>query len=94
MLFKVCSYTHGHFEELDRHAKGGGSQQCPHYGACRELVEHVHLSVHGMIIRYKLPLLPPPGQNFLDCLGQVLIQDAFEASYQSRIFDEAVSLLG
>ena len=37
----VCSGTHELFEELDRHAKRGRAQECPHSGACKELVEHV-----------------------------------------------------
>ena len=32
---------HRMFEELGRHAKGSGSQECPNCGACKELVEYV-----------------------------------------------------
>ena len=41
LLFKFRSGTHGLFEDLGRHAKGSGSQECPTCGACRESVEHV-----------------------------------------------------
>ena len=40
LFFKFCSGTYGRFEELGRHAKRGGSQQCPNCGACNESVEH------------------------------------------------------
>ena len=36
---KFHSGTHGLFEELGRHAKGGGSLECANCGACKELVE-------------------------------------------------------
>ena len=41
LLLKFCSSTHGIFEELSRHAKRSGSQECPNCGACKELVEHI-----------------------------------------------------
>ena len=41
LFFKFCSGTHGLFEELGRHAKRGGSQECPNCGAWKESVEHV-----------------------------------------------------
>ena len=41
LLFKFHSRTHGLFEELDRHAKRGGSQKCPNCEACKESSEHV-----------------------------------------------------
>ena len=41
MFLKFCLGTHGLFEELDRHHKGGGSQECPNCGACNESVVHV-----------------------------------------------------
>ena len=37
----VTSGTIGLFEELGRHVKEGGSQECPKCGTCKELVEHV-----------------------------------------------------
>ena len=40
LLFKFRSGIHGLFEELSRHAKGGGSRECPTW-ACKESVEHV-----------------------------------------------------
>ena len=33
--------THGLLEELGRHDKGGGLQECCNCGASKELVEHV-----------------------------------------------------
>ena len=41
MFLKFRSGTHWLFEELGRHDKGGGSQDCPDFGACKESVEHV-----------------------------------------------------
>ena len=41
LLFKVCSSTYGHFDELGRHAKSGGSQECPYRGARKQYVERV-----------------------------------------------------
>ena len=51
LCFKFHSGTHGLFEDLGRHDKGGGSQECPNCGACKELIEHVVLNVHHMIPR-------------------------------------------
>ena len=39
--FNSRSGTHGLFEELGRHAKSGGSHECPNCGPCKESVEHV-----------------------------------------------------
>ena len=41
LFLKFLSGTLGLFEELGRHAKWGGSQECPTCGACKEFVEHV-----------------------------------------------------
>ena len=41
VFFKFRSCTHGVFEELGRHAKRGGSHECPDCGACEESVEPV-----------------------------------------------------
>ena len=41
LFLKFRSSTHGLFEELGRHDKGDGSQECPNYGACKESVQHV-----------------------------------------------------
>ena len=41
LFLKLCLGTHGLFEELGRHAKRGGSQECPNCGACKESVQHV-----------------------------------------------------
>ena len=40
-FFRFHSGTHGLFEELCRHVKAGGSQECPNCRACKESVEHV-----------------------------------------------------
>ena len=32
LFFNFCSGTHGLFEELGRHAKGSGFQECPNCG--------------------------------------------------------------
>ena len=34
-------FFHQMFEELGRHAKRGGSQECPNCWSCKESVEHV-----------------------------------------------------
>ena len=41
LILSFVSGTHGLFAELGRHAKGGGSQECPNCGACKESVEFV-----------------------------------------------------
>ena len=43
LLLKLSSSTQGLFDELSRHAKGGGSQKCLNFGACKESVEHVFI---------------------------------------------------
>ena len=53
LFLKFRSCTHGLFEELGRHAKRDGSQDCPSCGDCKESVEHVLLSVHHTIPRDK-----------------------------------------
>ena len=40
-FFNFRLATHGLFEQLGRHAKRGGCQECPNCGACKESVEHV-----------------------------------------------------
>ena len=49
LFLKFRSGTNGLLEELGRHDKGGGLQECPNCRACKESVEHVLLSVHHMI---------------------------------------------
>ena len=58
------------FEELDRYDNGGGSQECPNCGACKESVEHVLFECAS----YDFPRL-----ELLDYLKTVLLPDAFEA---------------
>ena len=41
LFLKFRSGTHGLFEELGRHDKGAGSQECSNCRACKESVEHV-----------------------------------------------------
>ena len=43
LFFKFRSGIHGLLEELGRQCKGGGWQECPNCGTCKELVEHVLL---------------------------------------------------
>ena len=40
-FLKFCSGINELFEELGRHTKRGGSQECLNCGACDESVEHV-----------------------------------------------------
>ena len=87
MFLKFCSSTHGLFEELGRHAKGCGSQECPNRGACEESVEQV-LFKCACIICF------PFRTNFWDCLKKVLPPDAFEAFLRGSIFDEPALRLG
>ena len=81
LFLKFPSGTHGLLEELgrhdSRHDKGGGSQECPNYGACKELVEHV-LSESATYDSQRL--------DFLDYLKTVLPLDAFETFLRDRIF--------
>ena len=70
LFFKFRSGTQGLFEELGRHAKGGGSQECPNCGACKESVEHV---------LFECGSYDSQRQNFLDCMKQVLTSEVFEA---------------
>ena len=51
LFLKFYSGTHGLFEELGRHDKEGGSQECPNCGICKESVEHVLFIVHYMTPR-------------------------------------------
>ena len=85
LFFKFRSGTHGLFEELGRHAKRGGSQECPNCGACKESVEHV---------LFECASYDSQRQNFLDYMKQVLTSEAFEAFIHGSIFDKAVFCLG
>ena len=38
LVFKYYSHTHGFSDELGRHVRRGGSQECPNCEACKELV--------------------------------------------------------
>ena len=53
MFLKFRLDTHRLFEELGRHTKGGGLQECSNCGACKESVENVFWNVHRMIPRIK-----------------------------------------
>ena len=70
---------------MDRHAKRGGSQECPNGGACKESVEHV---------LFECASYGSQRQNFLDYTKQVLTSEVFEAFIHGRIFDKAVFCLG
>ena len=82
--FKFRSGTHGLFEELGRHAKGGGSQECPNFGACKEFVEHVLFECASYHSQRK---------KFLDYMKQILIPEAFEVFNHSSIFNKPVFCL-
>ena len=85
LFFKFRSGTHGLFEELGRHTKGGGSQECPNCWACKESVEHV---------LFECTSYDSQRQNFLDYMKQVLTPEAFEAFMHGSIFDKTVFCLG
>ena len=85
LLFKFRSGTHGLFEELGRHAKEGGSQECPNCGACKESVEHV---------LFECASYDSQRQIFFDYMKQILTPEAFEAFNHSSIFDKTVFCLG
>ena len=85
LLFKFRSGTHGLFEELGRHAKEGGSQECPNCGACKESVEHV---------LFECASYDSQRQNFFDYMKQILNPETFEAFNHSSIFDKSVFCLG
>ena len=53
LFFKFCSGTHGFFEEWGRHAKRGGSQECPNFGLERNLLSTSFLSAHHTIPKDK-----------------------------------------
>ena len=78
---KFCSGTQGLFEELGRHAKAVGSQECPNCGACKESVEHVcfECAPYGF-----------PGTKFLDYMKQILTLEAIETFNHNSIFNKAV----
>ena len=79
---RVRVYMYVLFEELGRHANRGESQECPNCGVCKDSVEPVLFECTF------------PETNFLDCLKQVFLPDAFEAFLHSSIFDKAVFCLG
>ena len=72
LFFKFRSGTHGLFEELGRHAKRDGSQECPNCGACKESVEHV---------LFECASYDSQRQIFFDYMKQVLTSEAFEALF-------------
>ena len=82
-LLKFRSDTHGLFEELSRHAKRGGSQECPNCGACKESAEHVLFEYASYNSQ----------RHFFEHMKQILTQEAFKAVNHSSIFDKAVFCL-
>ena len=90
-IFETCkgtlfqAGTHESFEELGRHAKGGGAQECPTCGVCKESVVHV---------LFECVTYDSQRQNFLDYMKQVLTPEAFKPFNHSSIFDKAVFCLG
>ena len=85
LIFMFCSGTHELFEELGRHAKRGGSQECANFGDCKESVEHVLFECASCNSRR---------QNFLDYMKPVFTPETFKAFNHSSIFDKAVICLG
>ena len=81
LFFMFHSGTYGLFEELGRHAKGGGSQEYPNCVACKESVEHV---------LFECASYDSQRQFFFDCIKQILTPEAFEAFNYSSIFNKAV----
>ena len=67
------------FEELVRHDKGGGSQECPSCGTCKESVECVLFEC----VSYDWQRL-----DFLDCLKTVLPPDTFKSFLGGSVFDK------
>ena len=85
LVFKFCSGTHGLFEELGRHANGGGPRECPNCGACKESVEHA---------LFECASYDSQGLIFWDYLKEVFPLDAFEAFLHGSIFDKTEFCLG
>ena len=85
LFFKFRSGTHRLFEELGRHASGGGSQECPNCGACKESVEHV---------LFQCASYDSQRNAFLAYLKQVLLPSDFNTFLRSSAFDKTVFSLG
>ena len=85
LFFKFRSGTHGLFEELGRHARGGGSQECPNCEVSKESVEHV---------LFECASYDSQRLTFLDYLKRVLTSDAFETFSRGNIFDKTTFCLG
>ena len=84
LLFKFRSGAHWLFEELGRHAKMGGSQECPNCGTCKESVEHV---------LFEFASYDSQRKKFLGYIEQVLTSEAFKSFTHGSIFDKAVFCL-
>ena len=84
-FLKFRSVTHGLFEEVGRHYKGGGSQECPNYGTCKESVEHA---------LFECASYDSQRLDILDYLKMVLPPDAFKTFLHGRIFDKTAFCLG
>ena len=85
LFLKFRSGTHGLYEELGKHIKRGGSQECPNWWACKESVAHV---------LFECASYDSQTQNFLGYMKQILTHEAFEAFIHSSIFNKAVFCLG
>ena len=68
-FLKFLEVTHGLFKELGRHAKKGGSPECPDCGACKESVGKVLIECASY---------DSQRQNFGGYLGHVLLQMHWE----------------
>ena len=77
--------THGLFEELGKHDKGGGPQECANCGACKESVEHV---------LFECASYDSQRLDFLNYLKTALPPDAFETFLCGSIFDKTAFCLG
>ena len=85
LFLKFCLGTHGLFEELCRHDKGGGSQECPNCMACKESFEH---------LLFKCASYDFQRLDFFDFLKTVLLPDAFKSFLHDSFCDQTVFCLG
>ena len=83
--FKSRSGTHGLFEELGRHDKMGGSQECPYCGACKKSIERVLLECASC---------DSQRLDFFKYFKTVLPPDAFETFLRGNVFDKTAFCLG
>ena len=85
LFLKFRSSTHGLFEELGRHNKRGGSQECPNCRACKESVE---------LVLFECASYDSQSLDFWEYLKTVIPPDAFENFLRGNIFDKTSFCLG